>query len=311
MSAYRVGRGPADWRRDSQTGASTSSTAPADPLEHGVVGELWIAGPGLGRYLHRPDLMQQRFRPDPLAPRPDQLMYATGDLCRRQPDGTLTFVGRTDRQLKIRGQRIEPEEIERALETAPNVEHAAVELVDGRLTATVIPVLGTSPDIEALTAHLRTRVHSAMVPVAFTVAAHAALSGSGKRRIVADPPPGAPAPPMRPATPATASRPPRDESATRRSISATQARPGQPGDREHTILTWQLAKLITNQLNVPAIRVRADSDFFALGGDSLSLAELLVAVEDRLGAVLKIDDVLMGPTPTQLAALVLQRRRAA
>ena len=281
------------------------------PADNEAVGELWIAGPGLGRYLHRPDLMQQRFRPDPLAQRPDHLMYATGDLCRRRPDGSLTFVGRTDRQLKIRGQRIEPEEIERALETAPNVEHATVELVDGRLTATLIPVPGTPLEIEALTAHLRTRVHSAMVPVAFTVAARAALSGTGKRQIVADPPSGPPLPQAIPVAPASVSRPPHDESAAPRSIVATEARPSRHGDREHTIVTWQLAKLIANQLDVAAIHVRADSDFFALGGDSLSLAEFLVAVEDRLGAVLKIDEVLMGPTPTQLAALVLQRRRAA
>ena len=225
------------------------------PAPDGVPGELWIGGIGIGRYLRQPALMQQVYRPDPLATQPGQLMYATGDLCRRGVDGTLSYIGRVDRQIKIRGQRIEPEEVERALEAAPGVDHATVDLVDGRLTAVVVPSPRTELDPTALAAHLRDRMHSAMVPAVIEVAAEATLSLTGKRRRLPDRPtthdrvngaavsrapgPIAPAPPIAPEP--TAPRP-----------TPIRSAPAGRTSREFTTYVWRIAKTIATQLQLPA-----------------------------------------------------------
>ena len=95
------------------------------PLE--ASGELCIAGPGLARgYLARPSLTAQAFVPDPFSPQPGQRLYRTGDLVRRRPDGALDFLGRIDRQVKIRGHRVEIEEVEALLASHPDVREAAV-----------------------------------------------------------------------------------------------------------------------------------------------------------------------------------------
>ncbi|MEV7097638.1 amino acid adenylation domain-containing protein [Amycolatopsis sp. NPDC051045] len=95
------------------------------PVPDGEPGEIVVSGPGVARgYLGRPDLTAQRFRPDPDAP--GATRYHTGDLARRRADGSLEFLGRLDRQVKVRGHRIEPEEIERALLDHPGVAQAAV-----------------------------------------------------------------------------------------------------------------------------------------------------------------------------------------
>ena len=92
-----------------------------------VVGRLWLAGPGLGHgYLADPVLTADRYRPDPFAARPGERMFDTGDLARRRPGGSLDYLGRADRQVKILGQRIEPGEIEAILLAHPAVTAAAV-----------------------------------------------------------------------------------------------------------------------------------------------------------------------------------------
>ncbi|MEA5360286.1 amino acid adenylation domain-containing protein [Amycolatopsis sp., V23-08] len=95
------------------------------PVPEGEPGEIVVSGPGVARgYLGRPDLTAQRFRPDPAAP--GATRYHTGDLARRRADGGFEFLGRLDRQVKVRGHRIEPEEIERTLLDHPGVTQAAV-----------------------------------------------------------------------------------------------------------------------------------------------------------------------------------------
>jgi acyl carrier protein len=263
-------------------------TAAGRPAPDGVVGELWIGGAGVGRYLRQPDLMQAGFAPDPLAEAPGELMYATGDLCRRRPDGSLDHVGRADRQIKLRGQRIEPEEIERALEAVAGVQSAVVELVEGRLVARVVPEPGAEVDAGVLTHHLRERLHSAMLPV-IHVGGRTGMSLTGKRFVVAVDR----ADVRGPACPAHDPRPGRTSTAGRRL----------------TVLTWSIARLIASRLQIPQTQIRADTDFFTLGGDSLSLSELLVAIEDDFDVVLALDDVLAQPSPAQIARLVQDAER--
>ena len=98
------------------------------PVPTGVSGELYIGGGGLTRgYLGQPARTAERFVPHPWATRPGQRLYRSGDLARFRANGELTYLGRTDRQLKIRGFRVEPGEIEQALEAHPLVREAAVE----------------------------------------------------------------------------------------------------------------------------------------------------------------------------------------
>jgi len=110
------------------------------PVPLGARGLLYLAGAGLARgYLGRPELTAERFVPDPLAETPGERMYATGDLVRRRATGMLEFLGRADRQVKVRGFRVEPAEIEAALAALPGVAEVAVALRDGRLAAWLVP----------------------------------------------------------------------------------------------------------------------------------------------------------------------------
>ncbi|MEV8517149.1 amino acid adenylation domain-containing protein [Dactylosporangium sp. NPDC051484] len=109
----------------------------------GVIGELCLGGAGLARgYLNDPELTAARFIPDPFSDDPDARIYRTGDLVRRLPDGTLEFRGRVDDQVKVRGFRVEPGEVETVLQAHPSV-HSAV----------VVP--RTDGEVHALTAYVR------------------------------------------------------------------------------------------------------------------------------------------------------------
>ncbi|MGO9673832.1 MAG: amino acid adenylation domain-containing protein [Methylocella sp.] len=95
-------------------------------LPSGEIGELFAAGEGMALgYLNRPDLGAEKFLPDPFSAEPGRLMYRTGDFVRQRPDGVVEFIGRVDRQVKIRGKRVELDEVEALLRRLPNVADAA------------------------------------------------------------------------------------------------------------------------------------------------------------------------------------------
>jgi|FLOH01.1.fsa_nt_gi amino acid adenylation domain-containing protein len=105
------------------------------PLPPGVAGELFIAGTGIAReYLGQPDLTAEKFLPDPFAK--EGRMYRSGDLARWREDGVMEFLGRADRQIKLRGYRVEIGEIENRLRTHPHITHSVVDLID---PATTVP----------------------------------------------------------------------------------------------------------------------------------------------------------------------------
>ncbi len=154
------------------------------PVSPGEPGELWIGGAGVSRgYWGRPDLTAERFVPDPLEPSRGR-MYRSGDLVCQRPDGALEFLGRIDNQVKVRGHRIEPAEIEGALMEHPGVRQAAVVARQSGASRRLVAFFVASPGLEPASAELRRflqeRLPTFMVPAMFVPLTALPLTPSGK-----------------------------------------------------------------------------------------------------------------------------------
>ncbi|MFU8874620.1 amino acid adenylation domain-containing protein [Micromonospora sp. SL4-19] len=252
------------------------------PVPPGETGELLIGGPGLADgYLNRPGLTAERFVPDPFGDRPGERLYRTGDLVRQAPDGRIVYLGRADRQVKVRGQRIELGEVEAVLAGHPGVDRVAVEAVPGPAGTELVAFLtpADAPDDDALRVYAGARLTTAMLPArTVRLAALPVSPTTGKldRPALRDLAGAGPAEPADPPEPADGADP--VEAAVRR--------------------LW--ARLL-------GAAPRPGSDFLAAGGNSIAAMRLVAALRAELGRQVDTRDVFTGRT----FAALLDRVRAA
>ncbi|WP_345145049.1 non-ribosomal peptide synthetase, partial [Dactylosporangium darangshiense] len=151
-----------------------------NPVPTGVTGEIHIAGTNLTRgYHHHPALTATTYIPDPFTTTGNRL-YRTGDLARRHPNGTLEYLGRTDHQIKLRGHRIEPNEIQTALTTHPNITTAIVTTHNNRLIAYLIPTNSNLPTTNELRTHLSHTLPDHMIPTQYIQLTQLPTTPNGK-----------------------------------------------------------------------------------------------------------------------------------
>lgn len=244
------------------------------PVPIGVPGELFIAGAGVARgYRRRPGLTASHFLPDPFAAEAGARMYRTGDVARLAADGTFEILGRADHQLKVRGHRVEPGEIEDALLRHTGVAEAAVVAHGDSLAAYVVPHNGAL-DAAALREYVAERLPQYMVPGTVVLLDALPRTPAGKIDRAALPPP---------APHSSAPAAPLDD--FERAIAAV----------------WSAA------LGVPILG--RNDGFFDLGGHSLKATAVLFRLERDLGLSAGVTDIFRHPTVARFAALMRQRRQ--
>ncbi|HEX8766963.1 MAG TPA: amino acid adenylation domain-containing protein, partial [Jatrophihabitans sp.] len=254
------------------------------PVPPGVLGEVYIGGAGVGEgYFGAPGMTADRFVPDQLSGRPGARLYRTGDVGRWRPSGRIELAGRADRQLKIRGYRVESGEIEAVLRSQPDIAEAVVSVRgaghDVRLVGYLVPpptadgTAGTDQPPEDLAERLRQVLPDYMVPAAFVALDRLPLTGSGKidHRALPEPEWGAAA--------------------------------GHLAVAPRTPLEAELATVFAELLGLPA-PVGVTDNFFSLGGHSLTATRLMTQVRATYGVELPVRVLFAGPTVASLAAAV-------
>jgi amino acid adenylation domain-containing protein/non-ribosomal peptide synthase protein (TIGR01720 family) len=243
------------------------------PVPIYVPGELYIGGANLARgYLNRPDLTKERFIPNPFSEAEGSRLYKTGDLARYLPDGNIEFLGRSDRQVKIHGFRIELEEVEAILRQHPAIRQAVAtvhqdELGNQRLVAYVSLHNSTSD----LRHFVQGRLPEYMVPTAFVILNAIPLTPNGKVDYKAIPAPDA----------------------VRPELEKTYVAPRTPQEE-------QLAKIWAEVLGLKQVGI--DDNFFELGGDSI-LSIQVISKANQVGLQLTPKHLFEHQTIAQLAAI--------
>ncbi len=249
------------------------------PLPEDVVGELYVAGvDGLARgYLGQPELTAQRFLPHPWPVVPGERLYRTGDLASRDAEGLLHYGGRADSQVKVRGVRVEPGEVEAVLESHPTVERAAVMIrEDGSGAQEIVAyLLGADAAIGDVAEYASGYLSRYLLPAVYVKLDALPLTPSGKVDRTALPAP------------------------------STHDREARTGSSEvGSIIEAQIAEVWCDLLQVG--QVGRSENFFAAGGTSLTALQLLHRIKTRFGVAITVRQFFDTPTIAHVADLLEQ-----
>lgn len=249
------------------------------PVPIGVPGELHIGGPGVARgYVNLPELTSKRFILDAFSDQPGALLYKTGDRARFLPGGSIELLGRFDRQIKMRGFRVEPAEIEAALLRHPLIAQAAVGLTEGQrgdqhLSAHLVKRSEDSVSSSELRTFLKATLPGYMIPDSFIWLDRLPLTASGKLD-----------------RSAVHNQTPHDESATVAPRTATER---------------IVASIWAEHLGLESIGI--EDDFFELGGHSLLAVTLILALESRFEVTLPLTLLFGAPTVAAISKAIEKR----
>ncbi|MET0396580.1 MAG: amino acid adenylation domain-containing protein [Longimicrobiaceae bacterium] len=252
--------------------------AAGQPVPAGMPGELYVGGAGVSRgYQGRPALTAERFVPDALAGEPGARMYRTGDRVRWLPGGELEFLGRMDEQVKVRGFRIEPGEIEAALLAQPGVRAAAVtvrEDVPGRRVLAAYAVAEPGVTGAQLREAARRRLPEYMVPGAVVLLDALPLTPAGKT--------------------------------DRRALPA----PAEAAEEFHAAPRTPVEEVVAGIFEevLGRERVGAHDDFFELGGHSLMATRVVARIQPAFGVEVPLRALFEAPTVARLAARIEAER---
>jgi len=258
-----------------------------EPVPEGEVGEIYIGGRGVGRgYRNLPEATERRFLPDPLAATPGARMYRTGDRGRRRPDGNLAFCGRLDRQTKIRGHRVELDELDSVLNQHPKVAFATAisnvsEAGENQLVGYILPKADEGvPTAHELQKYLLRSLPDYMIPAGFVRLQEIPVSPNGKIDLTMLP------------------------RATESNLLETMA-----GEAPATPIEETLLAMVRELLEREA--VSADDNFFLVGGHSLLGMQLLVRVRQLYDVDLTLRELFASPTVRRMATIVEEKLIAA
>ncbi|WP_327041948.1 amino acid adenylation domain-containing protein [Micromonospora ureilytica] len=236
----------------------------------GEVGELFIGGPAVARgYLHRPALTAQRFWPDPFATVPGSRMYRTGDRARLLPDGMIEFLGRADRQVKVRGYRVEPAETEALLLREPGVRECVVVPVGTGEDIRLIAYIVGEADTGALKAIAAAGLPAHQVPFGIVSLAALPMTANGKVDVAALP--------------------------ARFASTAPTAPPEGPVEERVAAIVGEVLGSST---------VGRFDDLFDLGANSLHVLRILSRLRNRHGDALTPGDVVRARNVAAIARLI-------
>ena len=254
-------------------------------VPEGEQGEIYIGGAGVAAgYLHRPELTAERFVPDPFGKSGSRL-YRTGDRAYARPDGQLQFVGRTDTQIKMRGYRIEPEEVSAAMNRLAEIQASIVTDVttpsgEKKLAAYLVPVADAEIDMTTLRRRLQGSLPSYMIPTLFISLDTMPLTANGKVDRQALPTPDA------------------KNILWQRNITPPR-----------TETEKRLAPIVAEILDLPEVGI--DENFFFLGGHSFLGTQLIARIASEFGIELALRTIFDAPTIYQLGLKVEEHLVAA
>lgn len=242
----------------------------------GIPGELYLGGKGVGRgYFHRPGLTAGKFIPDPFSEEPGSRLYRTGDVVRFLPDGNLEFIGRVDHQVKLRGFRIELEEIEKLLHEHPAIKEAVVvmrenEKADKIVVAYIAIAAGMDITVTTIRVHLKEKLPAFMIPSSIVIMDDLPKSFNGKIDRNALPEPG-----------------------HNQGSFETPYEVAQTAMEKNITAIWQQY--------LPVEKVSVEANFFDMGGHSLMMAQVHHRLKEALQAEIPLVILFQYPTIRSLA----------